>query len=266
MLGGKGLFLGSIGNDDYGDTYTQALFMSGVEAKLTRHVKQRTGSAITLVTPDGERTFVTCLGAASHLLEEHVAERDIQKSKILHIEGYLLEGKNTRRAVLRAMTFAKKHVTLVSVDLSDAGIIMRQKIFIKSLIKKYVDIVFVNEAEAFSFTGKKERAALDAICDLCDIAVVKLGARGSLIKAYGQVHRIDPYRAEMMNTNGAGDMYAAGFLHGLANGHQIHLAGQVASFAAALAVASPGARIHTKHHKKLKGILKIYSQKKKEKL
>ncbi|MDO8566405.1 MAG: adenosine kinase [Candidatus Moranbacteria bacterium] len=266
VLGGKGLFLGSIGRDKHGDAYLQALSTSGVKTKLARHAKEKTGSAITLITPGGERTFVTCLGAASCLREEHIAEKDIQKSKILHIEGYLLEEKNTRRAVLRAMNFARKHATLVSIDLSDAGIIMRKKVLIRNLIRKYADIVFVNEDEAFAFTGEKERAALEVIGDLCDIAVVKLGARGSLIKSQGQVYMVDPYRVVVMNTNGAGDMYAAGFLHGLAGGHEIPLAGQVASCVAALVVSSPGARIHTRHHKKLKNVLKLYSQKKKKKL
>lgn len=264
VLGGKGLFLGSVGQDEHGDTYAQALSLSGVKTKLIRHAKEKTGSAITLITPDGERTFVTCLGAASCLREDHIAEKDIQKSKILHVEGYLLEERNTRRAVLRAMNFAKKHATLVSVDLSDAGIIMRKKTLVRNLIRKYADIVFVNESEAFAFTGKKERAALEIIGDLCDIAVVKLGARGSLIKAWGQVYMIDPHRVTVINTNGAGDMYAAGFLHGLASGHEISLIGQVASCVAALAVSSPGARIHPRHHKKLKNVLKLYSQKKKK--
>ncbi|MDP3957269.1 MAG: adenosine kinase [bacterium] len=258
LLGAKGLFLGVIGDDLHGKAYEEEMQRSGVATNLLRHEAAETGCAITFVTPDGERTFVTCLGAAQHLGKQHISEADIRKSRILHIEGYLLEDERTREAVIAAMDFAVGHGTLISVDLSAAWLITKNLAMIRDIVKKYVNIVFVNEDEAYAFTGKKEREALQVICDLCDIAVVKLGARGSLVQTEGRVYTIDPYAVEVVNTNGAGDMYAAGFLHGIARGQSIESAGKVGSHVAALVVNSPGARMHETHYHKLKDILKIY--------
>lgn len=266
LLGGRGLFFGSVGDDAYGATYEKELAQNRVSGKFLRHSKNTTGVALTLITPDGERTFMTTLGAARHLHQKHIIEEDIQNSKILHIEGFLLEDKKTYQAMMQAIFFARKHATLVSIDLSSADIIMRRKSLIKNLLKKYVDIVFVNEEEAYSLTGKKELKALKSLSAWCDIVVVKLGSRGSLVGAFGKVYTIAPYHVKVVNTNGAGDMYAAAFLHGIAKNFEIHSVGKAASFAAALAVASPGARIHETHHKKLKRIHTIYSQKKSKKL
>lgn len=258
LLGGKGLFVGVIGNDTNGNTYEEDLHRSGVKTNLSRHEEEQTGCAITFVTPDGERTFATYLGAAKHLGKQHISEEDIEKSKILHIEGYLLEDESTREAVVASMDFALKHRTLVSIDLSAPWVIEKNISIIRDIVKKYVDIVFVNEDEAVAFTGKTEREALQVICDLCDIAVVKLGVRGSLVQADGKVYTIDPHIVEVVNTNGAGDMYAAGFLQGIARGQNIESAGKVGSHVASLVVASPGARMHETHYHKLKDILKMY--------
>lgn len=261
-LGAKGRYMGLIGDDEHGRAYEEEMKTSGVTTSLHRHDKEYTGYAITLVTADGERTFATHLGAARHFRTEHIVLSDIEKSRILHIEGYMLGEPETRVAMVEAMKHAKEHKTLVSVDLSAPGVITNNLVVLKDIVKKYVDIVFVNEDEAYAFTGKREREALHALCELCDIAVVKLGERGSLIKFDGAVHVVDPHPVAVVNTNGAGDMYAAGFLHGLAHGHSIDSVGKVASHVAALVVASPGARIHERHHEQLKDVLKNYTDKK----
>ena len=258
LLGARGLFLGVIGDDLHGDAYEEEMQRGGVITNLLRHEGAETGCAITFVTPDGERTFATCLGAAKHLGKHHISEADIRKSKILHIEGYLLEDVSTREAVMAAMDFAKMHGTLISIDLSAAWLITKNLSVIREIVKKYVNIVFVNEDEAYAFTGKKEREALQEICDLSDIAVVKLGARGSLVQTGNRVYMIDPFIVDVVNTNGAGDMYAAGFLHGIAKGQNIESAGKVGSHVAALVVNSPGARLHETHYRKLKDILKEF--------
>ncbi|MEI8096735.1 MAG: adenosine kinase [Candidatus Moraniibacteriota bacterium] len=258
LLGAKGFFVGIVGDDVHGKKYEDDMRHSGVVTNLARHQDIETGCAITFITPDGERTFATYLGAAKHLGKHHISEEEIQKSKILHVEGYLLSDISAREAVVSAMDFALKHGVLVSVDLSAPWVIENNLAVIKDIVKKYVNIVFVNEDEAVAFTGKKEREALQAICDLCDIAVVKLGARGSLVQAEGKIYTIDPQVIEVMNTNGAGDMYAAGFLHGISQGRDIESAGKLGSHVASLVIASPGARMHETHFHKLKDILVMY--------
>jgi sugar/nucleoside kinase (ribokinase family) len=256
LLGSRGLFLGVIGDDAHGTTYEAQMRKANVKTDLIRHVSEPTGVAITFITPDGERTFATYLGAAKHFGSKPISLQAIGRSKILHIEGYLLDDEAVRGAAVRAMQYAKEQGTLVSLDLSAVWLITKNIALLKQIVQDYVDIVFVNEDEALAFTGKQEGEALQSICDLCDIAVVKLGARGSLVQSGTLVYTIDPHAVELINTNGAGDMYAAGFLHSLAQGHTIESAGKVGSHMAGLVVASPGARLHETHYHKIAEVLK----------
>lgn len=260
LLKSKGLFLGIVGKDENGDIYEREMRRTGAETRLIRHPSAATGFALTLITPDGERTFAVYLGAAEYLGQEHIPPDLIEQSAILHIEGYMLENPRLRGVAVFAMKTAKNSGTLVSLDLADAGLITRNKEVIRDIVQGYANLVFVNESEALAFTGKEVLHALHEIQSLCDTAVVKLGERGSLVKCRGKVCAIEPHPVEVINTNGAGDMYAAGFLHGMARGYDIDLVGKVASHLAGLVVASPGARLHENHHGKLEGILDFFRE------
>ena len=255
LLGDRGMFMGVIGDDPHGNIYADKMIGDGVRARLIKHAAHNTGHAITFITPDGERTFAAHLGAAAHFRKEHVEEQAIRESKMLYIEGYQTEDPLTREAVVHAMTIAKKNGTLIAMDLSDAGLIGRTKDSMREIVEKYVDIVCANEEEAFAFTGKKTEAALQELSALCPIAIVKRGENGSIGRANGAVYRIDAHRVDVVNTNGAGDMYAAGMLHGIINEYDIPTAGALASRVAAFVVASPGARMHEKHHADVKKLI-----------
>lgn len=244
-FGGKSLFVGKVGNDENGRIYIAETEKSGVKASIGRH-DSISGHAITFITPDSERTFATHLGAALFLDEKDIKDEDIKNSKILHLEGYLFEPDNLYAASLKAMKTAKENGILVSVDLSDAGLVGRIFDRLKSVVSEYADIVFANETEAFSFTGLKEADALDALSQLCSLSVVKLGADGSLIKTKDEMHRINSFKTSVVNTNGAGDMYAAGLLFGISNGYSLSDAGRIGSYASSLVVAQPGARLGKK--------------------
>jgi sugar/nucleoside kinase (ribokinase family) len=252
-LGNRVSFLGVVGKDKYGKMYQEKMEKEGVISHLVFHEGNVTGHSIILITPDGERTMATHLGAASNFGKEHIKEDEIKKSKILHVEGYKLENPNTRRALLHAIKIAKENQTIISMDLSDTGLIRRNKKLFKDIVKKYIDVVFANEDEAMEFSGKKNPAeALKEIAKNCKIAVVKLGAKGSLIEQGKKVFKIKPYKVDMINTNGAGDTYAAGILHGLINGLKLQDAGKIASHIAGLVVASSGARLDKKHINSIK--------------
>lgn len=252
-LGNRVSFLGVVGKDEYGEMYQKKIEKEGIISCLTFHDSGMTGNVIVLITPDGERTMITHLGAASNFGKEHIKENEIKNSKILHIEGYKLENPNTRCAILHAIKIAKKNQTIISIDLSDTGLIRRNKKLFKDIVKKYIDVVFANEEEAMEFSGKKDpEEALKEIAKICKIAVVKLGEKGSLIKKGKKVFKIKPYKVKMINTNGAGDSYAAGILHGLINGLKLQDAGKIASHVAALVVASAGARLDKKHFNLIK--------------
>lgn len=242
VLGGKACFIGKIGKDAHGDVYEQKSQEDGVKTKLNRTDKA-TGHAITFITPDTERTFATHLGAALHFRKEDVYEEEIANSKILHIEGYQLEDPLIKEAAIHAMKIAKANNVKVSIDLADPGLIKRNLESLKSIVKEYGDIIFVNEKEAEAFTGKKEEEALQKIYSTCELAIVKLGSKGSLIKYKNMIYKIPIYETKVVNTNGAGDAYAAGILYSLAKDLPIEKAGKIAAYISSKVVASTGARI-----------------------
>ncbi|MCX7678049.1 MAG: adenosine kinase [Spirochaetes bacterium] len=243
-LGGKSAFIGKVGSDPEGDFYIAETEKEGVVCKISRH-SALTGHAITFITPDSERTFATHLGAAVHLRPEDVPVEEIKNSRILHVEGYLLEGE-MKDAAIFAMNVAKENQVKISLDLADPLLIKRNLGEFKRIVRNFADIVFVNEEEARAFTAYDAVEALHVIYLITEIAVVKLGEEGSLIKANNTVHKIKPFKARVANTNGAGDMYAAGLLFGIARKMPIEEAGKIASYAASLVVAQPGARLKGK--------------------
>lgn len=246
-LGTKAGFMGVLGNDNNGKLYHEETKKEGIISHLQYHDKHATGHAFTFITPDGERTFATHLGAAVAVERGHIRESEIGEAKIFHIEAYQLEDALLCRELFHAIAVAKAAGTKISLDLSDGELIKRNRALFDDVIREHVDIVFANEVEAKEFTGKDEEEALRLIAKICDVAVVKLGGRGSLIQSGDEVHRIEPCLVEIENTNGAGDMYAAGILHGIACDFDLKRAGEIASFASSLVVASPGARLDVKY-------------------
>jgi sugar/nucleoside kinase (ribokinase family) len=251
LLGNKAALIGVIGDDEHGDIYESHIQEAGVKNHLFRHDEHATGHAIALITPDGERTFATHLGAASQIRDEHVFDEDVKGSKVLHIEAYQLEDPATREAMFLAMKAAKKSGVKVSLDLSDPWLIDRAKDVFVEVVDRFADVVFANEEEAKKFSGLDEESAVHHIATMCDTAVVKLGEKGSIIKSNGRLYRVDPHGVDVINSNGAGDMYAAGILHGIVNDLSMDEAGRVASHVAALVVASPGARMDKRHHEEI---------------
>ena len=242
MLGGKALFIGSVGSDDTARDYIERTESSGVSARLAKH-DAFTGHAITFITSDGERTFATHLGAALRLSPADIKTSDIADSRVLHIEGYLLEAGPLRDAAVGAMAEAKKSGTKVSIDLADPGVVNRNGDALRSIAKEYADILFLNEEEAKAFTGKEGKAALADVQALCEIAVVKTGSKGSLVSCGGSVFEIPPFPVTVVNTNGAGDNYAAGMIFGLTHGYSVERSARIGSFAASRVVAVAGARL-----------------------
>ncbi|MCU0847524.1 MAG: adenosine kinase [Spirochaetes bacterium] len=240
-LGGNSVFLGMVGRDEYGDLYSRETEDAGVIPRIGRHDRM-TGHAITFITPDSERSFATHLGAAQELTPDVVEEDVVRAGRIIHIEGYLFEPENLRAACYKALKIAKKSGVLVSIDLSDPSLIGRIHGVFSDVVREYADVVFVNEEEARAFTGKDAADALDMIYGMCRFAVVKLGSAGSMIKTGGETFRIPVYKTSVVNTNGAGDMYASGVLYGISRGLSPAEAGKIGSYASSLVVARPGAR------------------------
>ncbi|MBD3248906.1 adenosine kinase [Candidatus Woesearchaeota archaeon] len=242
FLGGKSVFYGNVGEDEQSLVFEQKNKEAGVRSVLGKS-KGMTGYAITFITPDSQRTFATNLGASLALKEDDSVKDLIAKSRIVHLEGYQLEDENLRKVSLFAMKAAKENGCLVSIDLADPGLIERNLSDLRKIIKEFADIVFVNEEEAKAFTGREEKEALEELSKFCDYAVVKLGEKGSLIKHDGKVYRVGAIRTDAVDTTGAGDMYAAGILYGIARGLSLDEAGKIASENSAKVVSQIGARL-----------------------
>ncbi|MFH0701801.1 MAG: adenosine kinase [Candidatus Woesearchaeota archaeon] len=242
FLGGGAILCGKVGKDKHGSIYVEEIKKQGVYSRIGVHPEKLTGHALTFITPDAQRTFSVHLGAALHLQKEEVLEEDIRQSKVLHLEGYQLEG-DTKEVLLRAMELAKKHDTLVSLDLADPGVIRRNKNFLIKIVKEYVDLLFVNEKEAKEFTGKEEELAAIELSKSVRIAVVKIGERGSIIAEEEGIHYIEPFPAKAVDTTGAGDTYAAGFLYGYCRGWPLPQCGKLGSLFASKVVEQKGVKI-----------------------
>ncbi|MBU4493468.1 MAG: adenosine kinase [Nanoarchaeota archaeon] len=254
-LGGNPLFLGMTGNDLNGNTYRNLIKKIGILSDL-KSCDEIQGTSVIMVTPDTERTMATNLGAGMNLTKEHINLDDISNSKILHIEGYQLDGEKQREAVLHAMEHAKRNNVLVSIDLADRALIERHRDKINMIIKDYADIIFANEDEAEKLTGKKPIEAVMEIKKFCKIAIVKIGKKGSLIMDKDGLHRINGFKVDAINTTGAGDAYAGGFLYGISHGFDVKTSGKIASYVAAQVVASHDSMINRSLKEEIKNIIK----------
>lgn len=239
-LGGKAVFAGAIGDDDHGRVFATKLHEFGVVSNLIK-TNAMTGSSVILVTPDSERTMNTHLGACGLLDKNHVSQEHLLNSKIFYTTGYALD--TFPETTMYALEIARQNKIKISFDLSDSFLIRDKKEEIKYVVKNYADIVFLNEEEARLFTGKKPINALNDITKLCDIVALKIGAKGSIISQRGTIVRAPGFKINALDTTGAGDMYAAGFLFGITNGYSLKDAAMIGNYGASKIVEVMGARI-----------------------
>lgn len=231
MLGVETTYIGKIGRDETGKFFKKDTINTGVNPLLFES-ETPTGTAIAMVSKDSERTFATYLGAAAELKPDDFADEIFTGYSILHIEGYLVFNHELIEKVVKT---AKKCGVMVSLDMASFNVVEANLDFLKHLVQNYVDILFANEEEAKSFTSLEPREALDEIAKSCKIAIVKIGKNGSLIKSGDFFYHESAIDSNVIDTTGAGDNYAAGFLYGYINGWSLDkcakagsiLAGQV---------------------------------------
>ena len=223
-------FIGKVGTDKTGDFFIQALENLGIEPFIFRG-KERSGRCVSLISPDGERTMVTFLGAALELSAAEVTPAIFEGYDCLYIEGYLVQD---HELIAGAVRTAKACGLKVAIDLASFNVVEANLEFLRSLIQDYVDIVFANEDEAKAFTGEGEPLnALQMLSELCELAVVKVGIKGALIKRGSEVVHVEIMAAaKRVDTTGAGDLYAAGFLSGLCEGLTLRQCGTIGAIVA----------------------------------
>ena len=226
-LGGPARFIGKRGLDELGKLFEISLKKHNVEPVLFES-HSPTGRVLSIITPDAQRSMFTFLGASAETKPEEITSKHFQDAALVHLEGYLLFNEKLLMAALKA---ARETSALISLDLASFTVVEAAKNILTDVVKEFVDVVIANEDEARAFTGHTDEGkALSALADLADIAVLKVGKRGSLISHYGKVEKVERMGSgAAIDTTGAGDLWASGFLYGLVNDYPIDACGRLAS-------------------------------------
>jgi len=214
QLGGPVGFMGKAGNDAYGDFYLKEMTDLDIELHLFQE-NTFSGTAITLITPDGERTFCTYLGAAADMQKEDLDSAVFEQYTHLYIEGYLVQN---HELIETALAMAKALKMTIILDLASYNVVASDREFIQGLTDRYVDILFANEEEAMALTGKPSEIAINEIAEKVPTVVMKGGAKGSWVKQKGCFIHVPVYKViEPVDTTAAGDYFAGGYFYGMLN-------------------------------------------------
>jgi sugar/nucleoside kinase (ribokinase family) len=247
-LGVKSGFIGKTGNDMLGEYYENALLQAGVSPHLIK-ADGITGCCTVLISPDGERTMGTFLGLAPTLMPNDIREDIIVQYDCLYIEGYLLVNEPLVRS---AMEKAQKHGIKVALDLSNFNIVNIFRELLEEIIPTYVNILFSNESEARAFTGLQPDKAIKKISQMVDISLVTLGKEGSMVAGNGEIIRVGAEGGKPVDTTGAGDHFAAGFLYGQSIGAPLEQSAKIGSILAGYVIDVVGAEISAHRWKQIK--------------
>ncbi|HSW38562.1 MAG TPA: adenosine kinase [Acidobacteriota bacterium] len=226
-LCGKAFFIGTRGADELGSCLEASIAANGVTPLLEK-VATPTGRVLSVVTPDAERSMLTYLGASSEMSPGMFSADTFRGADLVHVEGYLLFNEQLMRAVLEA---AKAADVPVSLDLASFTVVDANQALVRELVRRYVTVLLSNEDEARSYTGTAdEDAALGIMSEDVQCAALKVGKRGSRVRIDGKTTVIPPAGSgDAVDTTGAGDLWASGFLYGLINGKPIEECGRIAS-------------------------------------
>jgi sugar/nucleoside kinase (ribokinase family) len=247
-LGMETAFVGKVGNDELGNFFRSDMQKAGISPQLLLG-KASTGTALALVSPDSERTFAVNLGAAIEMTAEDITTSLFEGYNYFHIEGYLVQNHSL---IEKALKVAKASGLKVSLDLASYNVVESNLDFLQRMVKEYVDIVFANEEEAKAFTLKLPEEALDMLAEIAEIAVVKIGAKGSLIKKGNDKYSVGVVKANAIDTTGAGDLYASGFLYGLSKNLPLDTCGRIGAVLSGKVIEVMGPKMDEETWKMLK--------------
>ena len=209
-LGGKARMIGRLGRDDLGKSFLEGMVKAKVDHRI-RHSDMPTGRVLSVVTPDSQRTMFTYLGASSLLGPDDVSLEDLAGVGTLYLEGYLLFN---RPVVEKLLSLAKQAKVKIVLDLGSYQVVEICRDFLEQIIGS-VDIVLANEDEAKAYTGMGESESLEILAGKVETAVVKIGKKGALLAQGKKRIQVDAHLVTALDTTGAGDLWASGFLFGL---------------------------------------------------
>ncbi len=244
-LGGSAGFIGKVADDQLGDVFAHDIRAAGVRFETARSVGgPATARCLILVTPDAQRTMTTFLGAAQEIAAADVDPEIIGGAEVTYLEGYLWDPPGGKAAFRRATEICRARGRKVALSLSDPFCVDRHRAEFLELVEHHVDILFANEVEIVSlYQAEDFDGALQHVRGHCEVAALTRSAKGSVVLGDGEVHVIDAAPvAQVVDTTGAGDLYAAGFLFAYARGNDLHLCGRAGGIAAAEVIGHFGAR------------------------
>lgn len=244
-FGGKGAYIGKVANDQLGKSFTHDIKAMGVHFDTAPlHHGPSTAQCLILVTPDAQRTMNTYLGACTKITEDDIDENLIAAASITYLEGYLFDDPRAKAAFYKAADLVKKHNRKLALTLSDPFCVVRHRADFLNLVENHVDILFANEEEAKELTQISDtEQAHKSLAGKCEISVVTLGKNGSAIMTNNQRTIVDAIAPiQLIDTTGAGDAYAAGFLFGLTEGKDMAECGRLGSLAASEIISHMGPR------------------------
>jgi sugar/nucleoside kinase (ribokinase family) len=226
-LGGTARFVGKCGSGAMAEFFENDLKRQNVEPALLRS-DSPTGRVLSIITPDAQRSMFTFLGASAETRPQDITKACFSNAAIVHVEGYLLFNPEL---ILKVLKTAKSAGARVSLDLASFNVVKESHELLQHIVDSFVDILIANEDEALAYTDHKdETRAIRALAEDVEMAVLKVGKRGSFIACSDQIVSIQPKTgAPVIDTTGAGDLWAAGFLYGLVNGYALEQCGELGS-------------------------------------
>ncbi len=244
-LGGRGAFIGKVRNDQLGGIFAHDIRALGVAFDTPPATTgAATARCLIFVTPDAQRTMQTFLGVSGTLAPADIDETLVRDAAVTYLEGYLWDPPEAKHAFEKAAKIAHQAGNMVALSLSDAFCVDRHRADFLRLVEGHVDILFANESEILSLYQVDDfDTALQKARGHCQIAALTRSEKGSVVIAGDELHVIDAVRTgKVVDTTGAGDLYAAGFLHGLTQGRSLHDCGRIGSICAGEIIGHYGAR------------------------
>lgn len=247
-LGGTPVFIGKVADDDLGRAFAGDMRKSGV-AFESRPLESGLPSArcFVMVSPDAERTMNTYLGACGSLTDSDIDESVVAQTELVYLEGYLWDKESAKSAMMKAIKLAKKHGIPCAFTLSDSFCVKRHRADFLSLIQNGAKIIFANEEEIKSlYQTNSVESAVSSIQRDMDLAVITLGAKGAMAVSKTEIVSVDAIKpAKVVDTTGAGDMFAAGFLYGYTRKNDLKTCLEIGAIAASEIISHFGARPQT---------------------
>ncbi|WP_269612432.1 adenosine kinase [Prochlorococcus marinus] len=244
-LGGKTAFIGRVRDDKLGEIFTEEISTTGTIFKTPPSlVGPSTARCLIFVTPDAQRTMCTYLGASVLLEPKDIDLSVVREAKILYLEGYLWDNPAAKNAFIKAAEIAKNAGRKVALSLSDSFCVNRHRESFIKLVEDHIDILFANEDEITTlYKSSSLNSALEKLKKKCDLAAITIGKKGSILISNGKEINIDPFIfGKAIDTTGAGDLYAGGFLKGLADGLKPEISAKIGSICAGQIVTQLGSR------------------------